>query len=224
MVGIFTAAPRHVAAYAPNPDLIGNFDGIVNHSTLRGWAINTNAPNEPVKIRFYFEKPKGQGGTELFFEASADVSRDDVRQSTGYPANHGFEVDIPSLFGDTATHTVYVYGMIDGQSVLLEGSPKTFTFYAPSQASLTITYPTNQTMVTGNALTIQYTVGGDKTLINNAHWRLDDRSEAMDLDFKGTFVLPELTPGKHTLSGYLGTSCHHDKVVNSDVEVQFQSQ
>ena len=98
---------------------------------VRGWPLDTAHPDEPVRVLLHLEEPKGYGGTELVLQVLADTPATDGREAGEVAGNHAFVASMPAMMGDRKDHRVYGYALIDGEAILLPGSPLTFNFYAP---------------------------------------------------------------------------------------------
>lgn len=109
---------------------IGYVDSFPVSDSVIGWTLDTDSPANSLLIHSYFDGPSGQSPYPPYVW-TADKSRPDVNNVTGYPGNHGFQFKVPAQFRDGKMHSVYVYG-IDAQAnpdsnFQLIGSPKSFT-------------------------------------------------------------------------------------------------
>ena len=80
----------------------------------------------------------------------------------------------------------------------------------PGPPRLIITTPTSSSTVVGPTVNVTYTASGPLTPeIDHVHFRLDGGPELMDLPpFDGVFALSNVTPGTHTLDGFLVRADH----------------
>ncbi len=67
---------------------------------------------------------------------------------------------------------------------------------------------------------VSYTAIGDLTGVSHVHFKLDARSEVMDVDFDGAYQFTGVSAGPHLLSGYLVRS-DHAKIPGTDDSVNF---
>jgi hypothetical protein len=120
------AAPYAASGATP----IGYFDGLGSNGAIWGWAIDLDAPSNPLDIHVYMDGPEGGGG-RLIGVTKAAAPRPDVNQATGYPGDHGFVYFLPPVTRDGTAHTYYVYGIdtsgVGSQNQLLVGAPRTAT-------------------------------------------------------------------------------------------------
>jgi YD repeat-containing protein len=114
------------------------------HQRLKGWALDPNNPNAPVRVIFSIN------GQEIG-SVWANQPRPDVNQSTGVAGNHGFNFDIPRKYLNGQNQTVYAQLVAPAPpptylvTIPLSDSPKTFnlTYTAPTatiNSSIIFTY------------------------------------------------------------------------------------
>jgi hypothetical protein len=124
--GGMSAEAQVFALIQPKTAPIGNLDSITPSGLVSGWALDPDTPTTPINVHFYLDSPSGQSAFVGF--TSANISRPDVNQVTGYPGDHGFSFQLPSSVSN-GNHTLYVYG-IDGAgapNAILGGASKTVT-------------------------------------------------------------------------------------------------
>ena len=68
---------------------------------------------------------------------------------------------------------------------------------------LIITSPTGNPTITSTTLNVTYTTSGDMSGIDHVHFVLDGGPELSDPTVDGVFQLTNLTPGPHTLTGFV---------------------
>jgi hypothetical protein len=73
---------------------IGNFE-LISGTTVSGWAMDTDVPDQSIAINVYAGAPFGQGGTFLA-GFSTTAPRADVAAAFGTTLNHGFSQTLPS--------------------------------------------------------------------------------------------------------------------------------
>ena len=87
----------------------GQIDGIESTYEgvkISGWAVDMDAPNDPVEVHIYVGGAADSGQAKNVFKLTADGSRADVpKKYPGVGENHGFE----GLLDITGTETLYVY-------------------------------------------------------------------------------------------------------------------
>jgi hypothetical protein len=125
--GGMSAEAQVLALMQPNTAPIGNLDDVTSSGVVSGWALDPDAPTSPISVHLYLDSPSGQSA--FIGLTSANVSRTDVNQVTGYPGDHGFSFQLPSGIL-TGNHTIYAYGIdsAGGPNPLLSGAPKAVTF------------------------------------------------------------------------------------------------
>lgn len=194
--------------FAETQTATGKVESLSSEGRLSGWARLPHSPNQALRVQIFVGGPKEKPGTALFFETT-------TQQSSGH-----FEILVPEYLGDDQTHQLYVYAVNQQESTLLESSPFSIRFKTKPRAQIRITHPQAGESVAIPNLEIRYEIIGDTTDVRHVHWRLDEQSEVMDLKTNGSFSLEGVKAGQHTLHGYIAKS-HHDKVINTDVSVQF---
>jgi hypothetical protein len=124
--GGMSAEGQVLALIQPNTAPIGNLDNVTSTGLVSGWVLDPDTPTTPISVHFYLDAPSGQSA--FIGLASANMSRPDVNQVTGYPGDHGFSFQLPSSVSN-GNHTIYVYGIdsAGGPNPLLSGAPKTVT-------------------------------------------------------------------------------------------------
>ena len=93
------------------------FDGV----RISGWAIDQDAPREPVEVHVYIGGSADSGEAKNVYKIKADKERQDIAEK--YPeagANHGYD----AVLDITGTEVIYIYlyNIGAGQNVLL-GAP-----------------------------------------------------------------------------------------------------
>ncbi|MFO0633883.1 MAG: M15 family metallopeptidase [Nannocystaceae bacterium] len=78
---------------------------------ITGWAQDPDAPEATVAVEIWFDGPAGDAGARSIV-VQADRERDDLCDALG-SCNHAFEVPMPLLLQDGATHPVFVYAHDD---------------------------------------------------------------------------------------------------------------
>ena len=102
---------------------------------MTGWTLDPETPELPQSVHFYADGPAGSG---LFAgTANANAAYAFSNWGTEYPGYHGFLFHIPDEFKDGREHSLYAYSIdsdgVDGNTVLLSGSPMKFTIAAGAQ-------------------------------------------------------------------------------------------
>jgi hypothetical protein len=95
---------------------------------IAGWTQDQASPGAKTTVTLDFDAPAGATGAESM-SVQAGNSRSDLCTAIG-SCDHGFSVPVPAAVRDGKSHTVYAYGVSSGgggPTVLLPGSPKTFT-------------------------------------------------------------------------------------------------
>lgn len=89
-------------------DVFGTLDAVSAAGgvlTVQGWALNPNAPGDPVEVHVYDMGPTVRG-----YVLTADINRSDVAAAyPGYSPNHGFNATLP--VGEPGLHNVCVYAI-----------------------------------------------------------------------------------------------------------------
>lgn len=89
-----------------------------------GWALNNSNQAQAVTVRIYLNAPYNQGGL-LAGSVTANQPRPDLNKG-GIVGDHGYTFSIPKQFLDGQSHSLYVYAVGPGESLVsLSGSPKT---------------------------------------------------------------------------------------------------
>jgi hypothetical protein len=124
--GGMSAEAQVLALVQPNTAPIGNLDSVTSSGLVSGWGLDPDTPTTPINVHFYLDSPSGQSA--FIGLTSANMSRPDVNQVTGYPGDHGFSFQLPSSVSN-CNHTIYVYGIdsAGGPNPLLSGAPMTVT-------------------------------------------------------------------------------------------------
>ncbi|MBX7077975.1 MAG: M15 family metallopeptidase [Nannocystaceae bacterium] len=86
---------------------------------ISGWAQDPDAPEASLDVEIWFDGPAGDAGARNIV-VHADRQRDDLCDALG-SCNHAFEVPMPLLLQDGASHAVFVYARDDagGEPTLL---------------------------------------------------------------------------------------------------------
>ena len=93
------------------------FDGV----RISGWAIDWNAPLEPVELHVYIGGSADSGEAKNVYKITADKERGDVGEKyPGTGKNHGYD----AVLDITGTEVIYIYlyNIGEGQNILL-GAP-----------------------------------------------------------------------------------------------------
>lgn len=129
--------PGYTYVEPPSASPIGWLDGIDSNGNASGWTLDPDLGSQAIAVHFYVDGPAGGGGT-FAGQTTANLSRPDVNQVTGYIGNHGFSFTLPAQYKDGLNHKLYVYGIdaTGNPNVPLSGVPK--VFYIPFSNNLTI--------------------------------------------------------------------------------------
>ena len=121
----------------PPSSPIGWLDNIDSNGNASGWTLDPDLGSQAIAVHFYVDGPAGGGGT-FAGQTTANLSRPDVNQVTGYIGNHGFSFTLPAQYKDGLNHTLYVYGIdaTGDPNVPLSGVPR--VFYIPLSNNLTV--------------------------------------------------------------------------------------
>jgi hypothetical protein len=121
----------------PSSSPIGWLDNIDSNGNASGWTLDPDLGSQAIAVHFYVDGPAGGGGT-FAGQTTANLSRPDVNQVTGYIGNHGFSFTVPAQYKDGLNHTLYVYGIdaTGNPNVPLSGVPR--VFYIPLSNILTV--------------------------------------------------------------------------------------
>jgi hypothetical protein len=121
-------APTPVPSPVVNKSLpTGTLDQ-ANCSAVAGWAIDWDAPNDPLRIQI-FNGPAGETKSPIG-DFYANLTRSDLNPGVGISKDHGFVWPLPASLKDGQSRNIYAYAVDaqDGtQSKLLNGSPKPVT-------------------------------------------------------------------------------------------------
>jgi hypothetical protein len=119
----------------PSSSPIGWLDSIDSNGNALGWTLDPDRGSQAIAVHFYVDGPAGGGGT-FAGQTTANLSRPDVNQVTGYIGNHGFSFTVPAQYKDGLNHTLYVYGIdaTGNPNAPLSGVPR--VFYIPSKLAL----------------------------------------------------------------------------------------
>ena len=107
-----------------NYNPIGSIDLIetrYNGVRISGWAIDRDAPQDPVEIHVYVGGAADSGQAKNVFKLSANLKRDDIAEKyQGVGSYHGYD----GVLDITGTEVIYIYlyNIGKGQNVLL-GAP-----------------------------------------------------------------------------------------------------
>jgi PKD repeat protein len=110
----------------------GNLDGISSDGVASGWTFDPDVSSQSIDVGLYVDGPAGSG--TFLGGATANLPRPDVNQVFNITGNHGFNFTIPSQFRNGQPHTLYVYSIDatgDG-TVLMPGTPRSFTLNPPA--------------------------------------------------------------------------------------------
>jgi hypothetical protein len=133
-----------------------------------GWAIDWDAPNDPVRIQI-FDGPAG--GTKVAVgDFNASLLRSDLNTGS-YSQNHGFVWTIPESLKNNADHTLYAYALDlqdSSQSTLLS-SNRTINC-PPSAMSGTLTAPSCTIPLNGSTCdtTVTWSVTNPEVVLGSA--------------------------------------------------------
>ncbi len=102
----------------------GYLDG-ASCSLINGWSIDFDSVSTPVKVEIYKDGPVGSGS--FVGSTLSNLLRADVNTNLGLSDNLGHAFNFTTPFGDTNSHTVYVYGVDvqTGERFLLNNAPRT---------------------------------------------------------------------------------------------------
>jgi GH25 family lysozyme M1 (1,4-beta-N-acetylmuramidase) len=128
----FNGSLADLQKYARPPDTPprGYLD-VADCDSVRGWAQDPDAPNDPIHVDLYFNGTAGAPGA-AGLRTLANVHRDDLCTAIG-SCDHGFVVPIPLGMQDGASHEVHAYG-IDTAGGNNPELPSTKTFQCPNAA------------------------------------------------------------------------------------------
>jgi hypothetical protein len=124
-VGAWLPAGVEIRPLAEPPT--GTLDRVAD-GVAEGWALDPDAPAQPVTVRFFVDGPQPQA--TLAGEILTSIVRPDVNQSLGASGAHGFRWEIPAAWQDGLRHNLYAYAVDTADPTLLVElfeSPKEFT-------------------------------------------------------------------------------------------------
>lgn len=122
----------------PMSSPIGWLDSVDANGTAQGWSLDPDNGSLSIDVHFYVDAPWPAG--TWAGQTTANLSRPDVNQVTGYPGDHGFSFTLPAQFRDGLPHTLYVYGIdaTGDPNVLLAGVPMNFTLSTGRTLALSV--------------------------------------------------------------------------------------
>ncbi len=85
---------------------------------------------------------------------------------------------------------------------------------------LTITAPQEGATIAGTTINVTYTVSGDLTEADHAHFRLDGGPTVMDIDFDGVYQFTNVPVSSHVLSGIIARA-NHSEIAGSEDTLAF---
>ena len=101
----------------------GFLDAVGADGVATGWALDPDVVSQSIAVHLYVDGPYGSG--TFIGNTTANISRPDVNQVTGYAGDHGFTFAVPDQYR-TGTHLLYAYGinsLSGGTNTILSGSP-----------------------------------------------------------------------------------------------------
>ena len=80
---------------------------------------------------------------------------------------------------------------------------------------LVVSVPSRHAVIVGSTLNVSYTTAGPVAAVDHVHFRVDGGADVMDTSFDGSHQFAGLSPGFHTLDGFL-VRADHSKINGSD--------
>jgi hypothetical protein len=104
----------------------------IDCESVRGWAFDPDAPEQPVEVQVWFGGPAGDPAA-TGVSIMADEHRDDLCDALGSCA-HGFTLELPRSLRDGQPHPVYVYAVDEAgaETIELDASPGQFQCAPPA--------------------------------------------------------------------------------------------
>lgn len=99
----------------------GSLEKLNDDGTLQGWVFDPDEASKSAKVKFIVD-----GKEDQYFEAEANILRDDINNNNKISGNHGFSLSTPSKYLDGKPHDIEAYG-IDietGERARLSNSPR----------------------------------------------------------------------------------------------------
>jgi hypothetical protein len=122
----------------------GWYDG-ANCGSSWGWTCDADNYNQAVNVDFFADAPYGSGGIFIGSTTAKVFGQDLVNANVcGGTGAHRFVFDTPASVKDGKSHNIYAYpiNIPSGESILLPGSPKTFTCASATSAPTPTPVPT----------------------------------------------------------------------------------
>jgi subtilisin family serine protease len=173
------------------------FVDVANATVVKGWTLDQDTPAAPVMVQVNVDG--NSVGT-----ATANLSRPDLMAKYG-SANHGFSIDLPTL--TAGFHTIDVYALdtttnaptLLGSRLINTNVPATGFFDAFDGSTLKgwAIDPDSPT----TSIQVQYAIDGGAPILATANVNRPDLTAVFGSANHGfSITLPQLTPGKHTVS------------------------
>ena len=114
LLGAPTVTGKSHDPIGENEDIIETCDGV----RISGWAIDRDAPQEPVELHVYVGGSANSGEAKNVYKITADKERQDIGEKySGTGKNHGYD-EFLNITGNEELY-VYLINKLEGENVLL---------------------------------------------------------------------------------------------------------
>ena len=114
LLGAPTVTGKSHDPIGENEDIIETCDGV----RISGWAIDRDAPQEPVELHVYVGGSANSGEAKNVYKITADKERQDIGEKyPGTGKNHGYD-EFLNITGNEELY-VYLINKLEGENVLL---------------------------------------------------------------------------------------------------------